>query len=317
MKVSRNIVLFFAASFLLLSIPNVVLSQSRQQGHIYTVKPGDSLSKIAKEKYGDPNDWKLIFDATNKQSTNQSGIAPIANPDRIVAGRKVWVPDPGEGHLFPQSLQDIQNAYFAAIRDAEIAEPHEISKDLIAIVESNTDLTWSEDADGRRVLVVTWTSWAGYDERVGKDTKVARDVWVTTVPELRNFCSRYRHRHNLVLRLEQILGLPPGNGKTRFVELWVHPEDLFRPSPDPEVSDHEAELTFPISNQMAVHPEYKEWYNDLKATSYGKNGYPWTRLGYTYDWGNPASEIGLSEFVISKGASVEIKAVWDIDQYCR
>ena len=26
--------------------------------------------------------------------------------------------------------------------------------------------------------------------------------------------------------------------------------------------------------------------------------YPWTRLGYTYDWGNPRNLVGLSEFVL-------------------
>jgi hypothetical protein len=27
-------------------------------------------------------------------------------------------------------------------------------------------------------------------------------------------------------------------------------------------------------------------------------GYPWTRLGYSYDWGNPKNPVGLSEFVL-------------------
>ena len=44
--------------------------------------------------------------------------------------------------------------------------------------------------------------------------------------------------------------------------------------------------------------------------------YPWTRLGYAYDWGNPQSEVGLSEFVIKKGALVQIHAVTFIDDYC-
>jgi len=45
-------------------------------------------------------------------------------------------------------------------------------------------------------------------------------------------------------------------------------------------------------------------------------GYPWTRLGYTYDWGNPDSEVGLSEFVITAGATIKIENVYETAAYC-
>ena len=41
---------------------------------------------------------------------------------------------------------------------------------------------------------------------------------------------------------------------------------------------------------------------------YGPDGYPWTRQGYTYDWGG-RTKFGLSEFVIKKGVPVKIKSV--------
>jgi hypothetical protein len=131
------------------------------------------------------------------------------------------------------------------------------------------------------------------------------------------------HEHRILppqvpLRLEQLLGLPPENGKTKFVELWVSPKDLFRPSPDPEVSDHEAELNFPESDRfITVNEEYRQWFLSLKQRSYGADGYPWTRLGYTYDWGNPNHEIGVSEFVIRAGAEVMIHAILNTMDYCQ
>ncbi|MBK8453511.1 MAG: hypothetical protein WAQ53_14365 [Thiofilum sp.] len=54
----------------------------------------------------------------------------------------------------------------------------------------------------------------------------------------------------------------------------------------------------------------------LKDSSYGDKGYPWTRLGYTYDWGKPNNPIGFSEFVIDKGAKVEVKSVTTTAKYC-
>ena len=202
-----------------------------------------------------------------------------------------------------------------AIKDAEIAEPEEIYRELTAIVEYNRSLVWKGEQGHSPVLMVTWTSWESYSDKKGQEMVIGQDVWVTAVPEIKNFLQRHQV-HNLSLRMEQLLGMLPGSGKAMFVELWVNPEDLFRPSPDPEISDHEAELEFPCSERfLKVSEEHKNWFNSLKKKSYDKNGFPWTRLGYTYDWGNPDSEVGLSEFVIKKGATVEIHRVSLTEDY--
>lgn len=52
-------------------------------GRSYTVKSGDSLSKIAKEVYGDASEWKKIHEA-NK--------AKIPNPDLIQPGQELQIP---------------------------------------------------------------------------------------------------------------------------------------------------------------------------------------------------------------------------------
>jgi nucleoid-associated protein YgaU len=50
---------------------------------IYVVKAGDSLSKIAKQKYGDANVWKKIFEA-NKDV--------IKDANKIFPGQKLKLP---------------------------------------------------------------------------------------------------------------------------------------------------------------------------------------------------------------------------------
>ncbi len=215
------------------------------------------------------------------------------------------------------SPDDLHRMYAMAVADAKIAEPQEISKNLSAIAPSNEALQW--DTERKALLVTTWTAWDGYDAHVGRSLTLSREVWVTVVPELRDFCrTNPVPRTAVPLRLEQLLGLPPQSGKTRFVEMWVSPQDLFRPSPDPEISDHEAELDFPESTQfVTVTEDHRAWFKQQTQNSYGADGYPWTRLGYTYDWGNPASEIGLSEFVIRTGARVSVHAVVDTLAYCQ
>jgi nucleoid-associated protein YgaU len=49
----------------------------------YTVKPGDSLSKIAKEMYGNPNEYQKIFDANRDQ---------LRDPNQIRPGQQLKIP---------------------------------------------------------------------------------------------------------------------------------------------------------------------------------------------------------------------------------
>ena len=57
---------------------------ARPQERTYTVEEGDSLSKIAKAVYGDPNQWKAIYQAN--QDT-------IKNPDLIFPGQVLKLPN--------------------------------------------------------------------------------------------------------------------------------------------------------------------------------------------------------------------------------
>lgn len=211
---------------------------------------------------------------------------------------------------FDKTAESLQDQYQDALKDAEIAEPGEISKNLNPIVSYNSKLLTDYTNGTKRVLFTTWTSYTGYDSLVGTTTTLTREVWVTVVPEIKEFTTAHNvSETSLTLRLEQLLGIPPNIGKTRFVEMWAEPKDLFRPAPDPEITDCEAELDFAEPSDLIVTADsHKKWINDLKATSYLPNGYPWTRLGYTYDWGNSPDNIGLSEYVIRKGAIVKIKA---------
>ncbi|AUX36745.1 MULTISPECIES: hypothetical protein [Sorangium] len=201
--------------------------------------------------------------------------------------------------------------YHAAVADAEVAEESERVDTLTAIDDENANLV--RDAEDR-VLMLTWTSYAGYDELVGEETELGVEVWSTAAPELQAFCrASGLEGAALSLRLEQLLGLPPDSGKDRVVALWVPAESMFRPTPDLEIDDTTADLDFPEGTPQ----EHEDWFNALKATSYGEDGYPWTRLGYTYDWSPEGQEVGLSEFVIRKGTTVVVESVTPQDEYCR
>jgi hypothetical protein len=213
--------------------------------------------------------------------------------------------------------------YAEAVADAAKAEASEVVTTLVPLVDGTPGLVWKAIAgQPKKLLFVTWTSWNGYDGKEGQLVPLGREVWATTAPQLQDFCKGLTKGAALspeqVVRLEQLLGLPTGGGKNRFVELWANPADAFRPCPDPETSDRACGLDFPAASaSVTVSAEHVTWFKDKSASSYGDKGYPWTRLGYTYDWGNPASEVGLSEYVLRQGAEVEVKAVSTNEVYCK
>ena len=53
-------------------------------GQTYTVKSGDSLSKIAKQVYGDGSKWNRIYEANRDK---------IKDPDLIHPGQEFTIPD--------------------------------------------------------------------------------------------------------------------------------------------------------------------------------------------------------------------------------
>lgn len=204
-----------------------------------------------------------------------------------------------------------------AVKDAETVTADEVSTGLVAILPSTPKLVWSEKDGKKRVLVVTWTSYKGYDDQKGKSLPLGRETWVTAAPFVAEMCKgKGADGAALAARLEQLLGLPANNGKDRFVELWVEPKDMFRPCPDPEITDRECGLDFPEPSALVtVSAAHVKWFEDLKAKSYGQGGYPWTRLGYTYDWSG--AEVGMSELVVQKGAEVTVERAVTNEEYCR
>jgi len=190
--------------------------------------------------------------------------------------------------------------------------------------------------------------------RPGKTFPLYGDTWFTAVPFARDFC-RANQGPSLVLRLEQALGLPPGTGKDAFVEVWIDPGRLFRPCPDPEVIDRECQVRIPLAGYGPAPDENQPpWYcpeplpapdqalpqqggafatvsqahlnwmcTNWKSTYVNAANdavwkpYPWTALGYTFDWGDAGDPVGQSEFVALGGTSVTFHAVTPTEAYCR
>jgi hypothetical protein len=153
---------------------------------------------------------------------------------------------------------------------------------------------------------------------------LTQGLWVTVAPELRNFfwtrclgsCPPSKER------VMQLVGLNPRRSYDVVLEMWVNVEDLYRPTPDPGITGHKAEVAAQLDETINVSglecnkwafpnpylffstdQTYQSWFAYNAATTYynpsaPQNTAPWTRLGYTYDWGNKNRHVGASEFMI-------------------
>ncbi|WP_375768774.1 hypothetical protein NR798_45045 [Archangium gephyra] len=206
-----------------------------------------------------------------------------------------------------------QETYDEAIRDAFESTPEEVTNGLWAITPSNTRLSWNEDQS--MVRMVAWTTFTGYAQG---DNTLSREIWVTAVPQLKELCKTVTDDAARIVRVNQYLGLPPAteaDNKRQFVEMWVKPGDMFRPCPDSEITDTTCGLTFPAG----VSSEHRTWISNNYASSYGfwqSTQYPWTGLGYTYDWCGQDTHVGASEFVVRPGSVVNVTAIIDRNTYC-
>jgi hypothetical protein len=223
----------------------------------------------------------------------------------------------GKISLENRDLRKLNYQYGEAIADAAYPKPLEIDTNLIAISTASELLIWKTIRNEQYVLMVAWKEDASF-YRNSVDTIFdtgTRPIWVSASPELK----RRLHLLNpkdTVLRLNQLLGLPPDSKYQYFVEFWVRPQDLFRACPDAEITDRQCSTCFPKD----VASNHVKWINETRIKSYYScslySQYPWSQLGYTYDW-NPHNHthIGISEFVISANRKIYVNAIYSNTEY--
>ena len=234
------------------------------------------------------------------------------------------------------TAQERWDVYLEAVTDAQDRQVSDINRNLAAVInpEYTPGVQWKTDSDGaQRALMATWTYSTNYvPDYTDTPNWVAKlkpgdvvstkygPLFVVVSTQIKDYAERFKldldTDTNLNYRTAQLLGMPPTvveqTWKNAFLEVWVKPADLYRPSPDPETTDHEAEMDFSYANisSLSVTDTYRNWYAAKIAQSYKGSDktlwWPFTGFGYSYDWGNPDTCVGLSEFVIRGGANSDI-----------
>ena len=187
----------------------------------------------------------------------------------------------------------------------------------------------SVPADVSTVRVVTWTP-EKVDIGTAIDTAASRrvgDVWVSLMSEIQSRCQGFsqEERKNLPVRIKQLLGLPPdfmGGQAGGFAVIEVNASDgrdLFRPCMNPDSTQTSCVAPPPRVPSNSAE-EHIKWMAKVTHDSYEKlppaDRFPWTQLGYTYDWSTPAMPYGVSEYIVRNGSTVKQLGWQPLNEFC-
>jgi hypothetical protein len=224
----------------------------------------------------------------------------------------------------PLRAVDVQN--FNEVCLSAISAP---AAPLISVVEGGPGLTFNTS---KQVLVSTFMATSIYNQFwKTPPTTITRESYVTVVPEVATFCKNYVASHSLkgnpdcssltTARLNKYLGLRPEDTTDKtFVTYYVDPTSLVRPCYN---TDPRTGACFRLPNASSNKSYNQIWleakYGNSSGGNLDPNGcYPFTGMGYTYDWGNSPVNgfIGANEFIVPKGTNITEVAQVTVAQAC-
>ncbi len=200
--------------------------------------------------------------------------------------------------------------YEEAIVDALQAGQDE-THDLVCLTKEDGRVTY--DAETDRVQLVFWTNQAA--ENFVKDSQVTLEEYTYAYADLElatwGAANKDVLKNSKDARLKQLFGLPESAKGTTFVVASVTPERIWRPAYQPDAQLNKMSLAF----EETVDQDFISWFDGEITANYFTTPRPWTRLGYTYDWGKSGGDhYGVTEFVIPSGTKITVKDTFTNDE---
>ena len=191
---------------------------------------------------------------------------------------------------------------------------------LITIDSTSDKVTWNVEKS--RVLMVVAHATPDLFEN-GMPVTVDHEMRVFSDREILDWYKMNgKTVRNWPLRLRQLLGLPREENITHFTTFWVEPKDMIRPAYTPDIASTEMACRFEEDDDAQLDSLgmwLRNWFDKTWSASYkSEGGYPWTRLGYTYDWGaDGIDKYGVSEFLLMNESKVIVQTTKDLKSFVR
>jgi len=180
------------------------------------------------------------------------------------------------------------------------------------------------------VTVVSWVSESQLPCSEGKNSCVLTTghypLWVTLNGEVQSKCRSWNLTGiPLRNRLEQLLGLPtnksPPFQKSKFIVLEVKLNAIERPCLGVNQAPSETFCTVESKAETSAQVRHLVTEKLVEAKAMGSStttAYPFTGLGYTYDWGASADRhhYGATEFCVMPNSTVFVRQIVDSNTYC-
>ncbi|SHM19841.1 hypothetical protein [Mucilaginibacter sp. OK098] len=219
--------------------------------------------------------------------------------------------------LLSAQNNNLTGLYNAATKLAMIAGSAQNIDTLMTITPANPVLKWKTIHGKNYVLMASFTSYLkGYP--VGDSTTTTRAIWMFIPGQMQGrLRNKMTPKTDTIMKLNQMLGLPPVSGDTHIAQFWVQADDVFRPAGSPSITVPKASGTLDTN----ATPQYKLWFNANIISSYfmpltgSQVYYPWTRMGYTYNWAPGAKRVGVSEFVLNANSGIWVEALYKASDY--
>lgn len=209
----------------------------------------------------------------------------------------------------PGVQKSAETLYENAVKDAMLSEPSEIHP-LVCISEDEPLVSWK---DGK-VLMLTLHSYPDFYTE-GKTVSLSfGHSWTFTDKEIEAwYKANGRSVTDWTLRIRQLLGIAPERNHTHVSAFWTDPKDIRRPAYQIDAARQLTEADLDGSSLDGL----SDWFCSTIVSSYyiGKTKYPWTRLGYTYDWADNGTEYGVTEFLVLKDSSVTVEFTKSIQEF--
>lgn len=199
-----------------------------------------------------------------------------------------------------------------AVRDAVFVEEDEILP-LVNISKDDKNVIWSED--GKSVLVAFMHKYPDSYPAGENIELVWGNVWCVSAGEFHNWMKNNNEKvEDWTKRLHQVMGMPYTKNYTTVTALWVDASLIYRPAYETDARS-EMKTTYQKTGDDEFDDMYKEWFDGNIIWSYFDSAFPWTRLGYTYDWADNGQEYGLTEFLIFSGAEAKVEYTYTVDEF--
>ena len=197
--------------------------------------------------------------------------------------------------------ESTQEQYAEAVQDAITIEEGEV-QDLVTITEDSDLVTFNADKD--KVLMLSFNNHP--ESYVEGETFTCEygEIWTFTDKEIVQWYKENKDGvEDWTLRFNQLLGVPADKEYACVSAFWVDLDELKRPA-------YETDITQQIDPEKLTTEDVdgiQDWFDDNIVWSYFDSAYPWTRLGYTYDWADNDTDYGLSEFIILPDSVIEVE----------